>query len=109
MTYQPTAIDDNSNNLPKLPAWVTAKRAETLETVAYRSGAALTVLDQLASDRAHGVPVKLLANRLGLKAAAVTSNSKARTYHARASPTNSENFATEPFSLWRGYTAEMAV
>ena len=49
--------------------WVTSGRAETLETVAFRSGAALTVLDQLVGDPRHGVPAKLLANRLALSAA----------------------------------------
>jgi len=73
MTYQPTAIDDNLNNLPKLPDWVTSGRAETPETVAFRSGAALMILDQLLSDPRHGVPVKLLANRLALNAATATS------------------------------------
>jgi len=47
MTYQLTAFNDDLVRLPKLPVWVTTRRAETLETVAIRSGAALTVLDQL--------------------------------------------------------------
>ena len=64
--------------LPKLPAWVTSGRAETLETVAFRSGVALTVLDALLSDPAHGVPIKLLANRLALKAATATSKLEGR-------------------------------
>ncbi|QEP30564.1 DUF1403 family protein [Pukyongiella litopenaei] len=78
MTYQPTAISDDLDSLPKLPAWVTSGRAETLETVAFRSGAALTVLDQLVSGRRHGVPVKLLANRLALTAATATSKLEGR-------------------------------
>jgi len=78
MTYQPTAIDDDQINLPKLPCWVTTGRAETPETVAFQSGAALAVLDQLVSDRAHGVPVKLLANRLALSAATATSKLEGR-------------------------------
>ncbi len=78
MTYQPTAIDDNSNNLPKLPGWVTSRRAQSLDTVAFRSGAALAVLDQLISDERHGVPLKLLANRLGLSAATATSKLEGR-------------------------------
>ena len=56
-----------------MPAWVTSSRTETLESVAFRSGAALTVLDQLISDPKHGVPRKLLANRLALSAATATS------------------------------------
>ncbi|MFG5379637.1 DUF1403 family protein [Yoonia sp. R2-816] len=78
MTYQPTAIDDHSNNLPHLPAWVTSGYAETLETVAFRSGAALTVLDQLVGNARHGVPMKLLANRLALSAATATSKLEGR-------------------------------
>ena len=78
MTYQSTAIDSDLKNLPKLPGWVTSGRAETPETVAFRSGAALTVLDQLVSDPRHGVPVKLLANRLALSAATATSKLEGR-------------------------------
>ena len=78
MTYQPTAISDDLANLPRLPGWVTSGRAETLETVAFRSGAALTVLDQFVSDPRYGVPMKLLANRLALKAATATSKLEGR-------------------------------
>lgn len=78
MTYQPATVTDDSNTLPKLPSWVTSQRAETPETVAFRSGAALTVLDALVSDPAHGVPVKLLANRLALNAATSTSKLEGR-------------------------------
>ncbi|MCI5040941.1 MAG: DUF1403 family protein [Donghicola eburneus] len=51
---------------------------ETLETVTFRSGAALTVLDQLIGDPRHGVPLKLLANRLALCAATATSKLEGR-------------------------------
>ncbi|WP_298501029.1 DUF1403 family protein [uncultured Maritimibacter sp.] len=78
MTYQPATISDDLSTLPQLPAWVTSGRAETVETVAFRSGAALMVLDQLASDPRHGVPVKLLANRLALRAATATSKLEGR-------------------------------
>ncbi|MGR3455525.1 DUF1403 family protein [Pseudooceanicola sp.] len=78
MTYQSATISDDLSNLPQLPGWVTLRRAETLETVAFRSGAALTVLDQLVSDPRHGVPVKLLANRLALSAATATSKLEGR-------------------------------
>lgn len=78
MTYQPTAISDEVVTLPKLPSWVTSHRPETPETVAFRSGAALTVLDGLMSDPRHGVPVKLLANLLALKSAAATSKLEGR-------------------------------
>ncbi|WP_435705891.1 DUF1403 family protein [Yoonia sp.] len=65
-------------NLPKLPAWVTSGRAETLETVAFRSGAALLAFDQLLTSPAQGVPLKLLANRLALIAATGTSKLEGR-------------------------------
>ncbi len=78
MTYQPTAINDDLMSLPKLPAWVTTGRGETLETVAFRSGAALMVLDQLVSNSQYGVPIKLLANRLALSAATATSKLEGR-------------------------------
>ncbi|RKF12464.1 DUF1403 family protein [Roseovarius spongiae] len=78
MNYQPLAITDDLKILPKLPAWVTSGRAVTLETVAFRSGAALTVLDALVSDPAHGVPMRLLANRLALTAATATSKLEGR-------------------------------
>lgn len=78
MTYQPAIRSDYSNSLPKLPDWVTSTRAETLETVAFRSGAALTVMDALLSDPSYGVPAKLLANRMALKAATATSKLEGR-------------------------------
>ena len=78
MTYQPTAISDNPSTLPRLSAWVTTGRAETLETVAFRSGAALTVLDALITNPSHGVPVRLLANRSALSAATSTSKLEGR-------------------------------
>jgi len=78
MTYQPAIISDDLNTLPKLPTWVTSGRVETPEAIAFRSGAALTVLDQLVTDPQHGVPVKLLANRLALKAATATSKLEGR-------------------------------
>ncbi|WP_298920931.1 DUF1403 family protein [uncultured Roseobacter sp.] len=78
MTYQTAAISDDLITLPKLPGWVTSGRAETLETVAFRSGAVLTVLDQLVSDQRHGVPVKLLANKLALTAATASSKLEGR-------------------------------
>ncbi|MEP3296285.1 MAG: hypothetical protein ABJO27_07375 [Pseudoruegeria sp.] len=65
-TFQPATIDDDFAKLPMQPARVTSQHAETLEAVAFRSGVALTVLDGLVTDSTHGVPVKLLANRLGL-------------------------------------------
>ena len=82
MTYQPATISDDLSTLPQLPGWVTSRRAETHETVAFRSGAALTVLDQLVSDPRHGVPVKLFGNRLALSAATATSKLEGRLTRA---------------------------
>lgn len=78
MTYQLTAICEASSSPPKLPAWVISARAETLENVAFRSGAVLTVLDTLVCDSNHGVPVELLANRMALEAATATSKLEGR-------------------------------
>ena len=78
MTYQADHSFTGPNSLPNLPGWVTSTRTETPQTVAFRSGAALMVLDQLVSDPAYGVALKLLANRLGLKAATTTSKLEGR-------------------------------
>jgi hypothetical protein len=78
MTYQHAAISDNPISLPTLPAWVTSDHAETLENVAFRSGGVLMVLDRLVTDKVLGVPVKLLAKRLALKAATATSKLEGR-------------------------------
>ena len=94
MTYQLSAISDDQTTLPNLPVWVTSGHAETLEHVAFRSGAALTVLDTLVSDPAHGVPVKLLANRLALKAATATSTLEGRL--ARAADLRDACHLTQP-------------
>lgn len=69
---------DDLKTLPQLPSWVTTGRAETLETVAFRLGAALTVLNQLISEPRHGVPGKLLGNRLALSAATAVSKLEGR-------------------------------
>ncbi|MFV0361297.1 DUF1403 family protein [Tropicimonas sp.] len=78
MTFQSTAISGDQTFLPKVPGWVTSWRAETPETVAFRSGAVLTVLDQLIRDTKHSVPVRLLANQLALSAATATSKLEGR-------------------------------
>lgn len=78
MTYQSATISNDLGTLPQLPGWITSGRTETLETVAFRSGAALTVLDQLVGDPKYGVPLKLLANRLALSAATATSKLEGR-------------------------------
>ncbi|MBD11093.1 MAG: hypothetical protein CMN18_00060 [Roseovarius sp.] len=54
-------------NLPRMPAWVTSTRAETLEDVAFLSGAALNHLHLVLGHEA--VPQALLRDRLALRAA----------------------------------------
>lgn len=64
--------------VPRMTRLVTSLDAETLETVAFRLAVALTLFDQLVSDQRHGVPVKLLANKLALTAATATSKLEGR-------------------------------
>lgn len=78
MTYARPRLPDDLTTIPRIPSWVTSGRPETPEDVAFRSGAALMVLDQLVSDPRHGVPVRLLANRLALNAATATSKLEGR-------------------------------
>lgn len=78
MTYQPTDLCDDTASLAKLPQWVTFRDAQTLAGVAFRSGAALAVLDNVITDPAHSVPLKLLGKKLALKAAVATSKLEGR-------------------------------
>lgn len=67
MTFaRPDHISD-PGTLPRMPAWVTSARAETLEDVAFLSGAALNHL-HVVLGRAE-VPQALLRDRLALRAA----------------------------------------
>ena len=67
MTFaRPDHIRD-VDTLPRMPAWVTSTRAETLEDVAFLSGAALNHL-HLVLGREE-VPQALLRDRLALRAA----------------------------------------
>ena len=67
MTFaRPDHISD-LDTLPRMPAWVTAARAEALEDVAFLSGAALSHL-HLVLGRTD-VPQALLRDRLALRAA----------------------------------------
>jgi hypothetical protein len=67
MTFaRPDHISD-VDTLPRMPAWVTSARAETLEDVAFLSGAALNYL-HLVLGRAE-VPQGLFRDRLALRAA----------------------------------------
>ncbi|MBM7070045.1 DUF1403 family protein [Actibacterium sp. 188UL27-1] len=67
MTYQPATISDDLINLPKFPGWVTSLRPETLEDVAFLSGAALSHLHLVLSR--VDLPHALLRDRLALRAA----------------------------------------
>jgi len=67
MTFaRPYHISD-LDKLPRLPAWVTSAHAETLEDVAFLSGAALNHLHLVLAR--HEVPQVLLRDRLALRAA----------------------------------------
>ena len=56
-----------SDTLPRMPSWVTSIRAETLEDVAFLSGAALATLHLVV--RRKDVPQTLLRERLALSSA----------------------------------------
>lgn len=59
--------ETNRDTLPLTPSWVTSGRAETLEDVAFLSGAALSTLHLVLSR--DDVPHALLRDRLALRAA----------------------------------------
>ena len=67
MTFARSDQISDLDTLPHMPAWVTSARAETLEDVAFLSGAALNHL-HLVLGRAE-VPQCLLRDRLALRAA----------------------------------------
>lgn len=67
MTFTRHDPISDQDMLPRLPAWVTSARAETLEDVAFLSGAALNHL-HLVLGREE-VPQALLRDRLALRAA----------------------------------------
>ena len=68
MTFARLDHISDLDTLPRMPAWVTSARAETLEDVAFLSGAALNHL-HVVLGRAE-VPQALLRDRLALSAAA---------------------------------------
>lgn len=69
MTFaRPDQVGD-LETLPRMPAWVTSARVETLEDVAFLSGAALNHLHLVLNREA--VPQSLLRERLALRAAEV--------------------------------------
>ena len=59
-------LADAPDNLPRMPSWVTSARAETLEDVAFLSGAALATLHLVVGH--DDVPHALLRDRLSLTA-----------------------------------------
>jgi hypothetical protein len=67
---------------PALPGWIAGGRAETLESAAFRSGAALAHLDLVAASGA--VPQALWRDRLALRAAEVSAGLVGRREGARA-------------------------
>lgn len=67
MTFARPDHSSDLNTLPRMPAWVTSARAESLEDVAFLSGAALNHL-HLVLGRPE-VPQSLLRDRLSLTAA----------------------------------------
>ncbi|WP_238373401.1 DUF1403 family protein [Heliomarina baculiformis] len=67
MTFARPDHSIDPDTLPRIPAWVTSARAETIEDVAFLSGAALNHL-HLVLGRVE-VPQALLRDRLALRAA----------------------------------------
>lgn len=53
MTFQPATVSDDLMTLPKLPGWVTSGHAETLKTVAFRSGVSVAA-PEIAVEILHG-------------------------------------------------------
>ncbi len=58
---------DHSETIPTMPSWITAETAETLEDMAFLSGAVLNHLHLLMGR--EEVPQALLQDRLALRAA----------------------------------------
>ena len=67
MTYARHDHIDDLVTLPRMPSWITSGRAETLEDVAFFSGAALNHLHLVLNS--SEVPQSLLRERLALRAA----------------------------------------
>jgi len=67
MTYARPAFNDDTETIPRMPSWVTGQRGETLEDVAFLSGAALSHLHLVFAR--DDIPHALLRERLALRAA----------------------------------------
>ncbi len=65
---QPNQVGD-SPDLPRMPGWVTSAGVEDIEAVAFRSGAALAVLQDHLGTYRTDIPQDLLRDRLALQAA----------------------------------------
>ena len=71
MNYARHGPIDDHDTLPRMPAWVTSKRPETPEDVAFLSGAALSHLHLVLNqqDIPQTLPKEVLRARLALRAA----------------------------------------
>ena len=67
MTFARDTLISDPEAIPRMPAWVTSARAETLEDVAFLSGAALNHVHVVLASEV--VPQALLRERLALRAA----------------------------------------
>ncbi len=67
MTFARHDPIDNLDTIAKIPSWITSTRGETIEDVAFLSGAALSYLHVVLGH--HAVPQALLRDRLALRAA----------------------------------------
>lgn len=63
------SVLDDSQTIHMLPRWVTLSRSEASETVAFSSGAALSLLDEVLRDPRDTLPSALLRDRMALNAA----------------------------------------
>ncbi|WP_299681624.1 DUF1403 family protein [uncultured Roseobacter sp.] len=103
MTY----VADSIDTLPRMPSWVTSGRAETLEDVAFLSGAALSHLHLVLNQ--DDVPQTLLRQRLALRAAEACAAHQGRPERARElrdavaflQPGDSPGPAGEVYLSWR--------
>ncbi len=104
MTHAPNSFD----TLPMLPSWVTVGRSETLEDVAFRSGAAVSHLHLVLSEET--VPQTLLRARLAVRAAEACVAFSGRLERARElrdsigflHPGDNPGPAGEVYLSWRG-------
>lgn len=67
MTYARSPVTDSLDTLPRMPSWVTRRRAEAPEDVAFLSGAMLAHLDLVVRDGAF--PSSLFRDRLAVLSA----------------------------------------